>query len=165
MRPEPIRLGGVFHGQLIRDGKVIDEWETHNLVVNQGLDSILGVYFTGVTPITSWYLAPFTGNYTPVATDTASTIVSNATECTAYTSTTRVAYSGVEGSQQCTNSASPAVFTFNASATIYGAFLTSASTKSSTSGTLFAAAQFSTAKSVASNDQLSLTYTFSAASS
>jgi hypothetical protein len=158
-------VGGLFRGKIIRDGRVIDEFEDHNLVVNQGLDHILGVEFTGVTQITSWYLAPFTGNYTPVATDTASTIVSNATECTAYTSTTRVAYTGVEGSQACTNSASPATFTFNASATIYGAFLTSASTKSSTSGTLFAAAQFATAKSVASGDQLILSYAFSAASS
>ena len=159
-----IKVGGVFRGRHIRDGKVIDEFETPNIVVNQGLDSILGVYFTGVTQITTWYLAPFEGNYTPVATDTASTIVGNSTECTAYTASTRLTWTGVEGSQAATNSASPATFTFNATKTIYGAFLASASAKSSTSGTLFAAAQFASSKNVVNTDQLLLTYTFTASS-
>jgi hypothetical protein len=158
-------LGGKFHGVHIRDGKILDEWEDHNLVVNQGLDHILGVEFTGVSQITSWYMAPFSNNYTPVATDTAASIVANAGENTAYTSTTRVAYVGVEGSQQVTNTASVATFTFNAAATIYGAFLTSASSKSSTSGILFSAAQFSTSKSVQSGDQILLTYVLGASSS
>jgi hypothetical protein len=162
--PDRLRLGGIFKCKLLRGDGSTDEWETHNLIVNQGLDHILGVEFTGVTQITSWYLAPFAGNYSPVATDTASTISANATESTAYTSSTRVAYTGVEGSQACTNSAAPATFTFNASASLYGAFLVSAPTKGSTSGTLFAAAQFNSLKSVSSGDQLIVTYGFSAAS-
>ena len=121
--------------------------------------------FTGVSQITNWYLGLFSGNYTPVATDTAATISANSTEFTGYTSTTRVPYVGVEGSQEVTNSASTANFTFNTGATIYGAFLASASTKNSTSGTLFSAAQFNAPKSVVSADQLLLTYQFSASSS
>lgn len=160
-----LTLGGKYHGILIRDGRIIDEWEDPNLVVNQGLDHILGVEFTGVSQITSWYIAPFGNNYTPVASDTAATIVANAGEITAYTSSTRVGYVGVEGSQQVTNTASVATFTFNASAAVYGAFLASASSKSSTSGTLFSAAQFSAVKNVVSGDQLLLTYTVGAASS
>jgi hypothetical protein len=41
----------------------------------------------------------------------------------------------------------------------------SASAKSATTGTLFSAARFGTSKSVVDDDQLLLTYTFSATSS
>ena len=137
-----LRVGGVFQGKIVRDGEVIDEFDCHNLVTDEGLDHILGVEFTGVSQITSWYLGIFEGNYTPVATDTAATITANSTESTAYTQSTRVAYTGVEASQGVTNSAAPATFTFNATKTIYGAFLASASAKSATTGKLFAAAAF-----------------------
>jgi hypothetical protein len=63
-----------------------------------------------------------------------------------------------------TNSASRASFVFNATKTIYGAFLISNSTKGGTTGTLFSAARFATAKSVESGDELLLTYTFTATS-
>jgi hypothetical protein len=155
---------GIWHGQIVRDGKIIDEWEDKNIIVNEGLDHILGVEFTSVTQITTWYMAPFEGNYTPVATDTAAVITANSTETTAYTASTRQTYVGVEASQSVTNSASPASFTFNATKTIYGAFLVSASAKSATSGKLFAAAAFSASKSVVNNDILLLTYTFNASS-
>jgi hypothetical protein len=158
-----LRLEGRYSGKIVRAGKVIDEFEADNLIVNQGLDHILGVEFTGVSQISSWYLAPFTGNYVPVATDTAASIPGNATEATAYSAVTRVPFAGVESGQQATNSASPAVFVFTSILTIYGAFLSSASTKSSTSGILFSAAQFSTPKSVGVGDQLLLTYTAAAA--
>ena len=64
-----------------------------------------------------------------------------------------------------TNSASPASFTINATATVAGAFLTSGSAKSGTTGTLFSAADFGGAgdRSVVSGDTLSVTYTFSLA--
>jgi len=158
-------IGGVFEGQLIRKGKVIDEWRDHNLVVNEGLDALLNIMFHGSTQITTWYIGLFEGNYTPVATVTAATIVAAATECTAYTQSTRQAYDeAAASSQSITNSASRATFTFNASKTIYGAFLVSLATKSGTTGTLFSAAKFSTSKSVESGDELLLTYNFTAAS-
>ena len=160
-----LKVGGVFHGQIIRAGRVIDEWEDHNLVVNEGLDSLLNIMFHGSTQITTWYMGVFEGNYTPVSTVTAATITSASTECTAYTSSTRPAYDeAAASSQSITNSASRASFVFNATKTIYGAFLVSTSTKSGTSGTLFSAARFSSSKSVVSTDELLLTYTFTAAS-
>jgi hypothetical protein len=42
-----LRVGGVFNGQIVRDGKVIDEFDCPNLVVNEGLDSLLDVYLGG----------------------------------------------------------------------------------------------------------------------
>ena len=158
-------FGGVFHGQHVRDGKVIDEWEQPNLVTNEGLNSILSIMFNGGTQIGTWYIGLFEGNYTPVATVTAATITSASTECTAYDESTRVAYvEAAPSSQSITNSANRAQFTFNATKTIYGAFLVSASAKSATSGTLFSAARFASSKSVVATDQLLMTYTFTAAS-
>lgn len=158
-------VGGVFRGKIIRAGEVIEEFEDHNLVTNEGLDYILAVMFNGTSATTTWYLAPFEGNYTPVATDTAATFPASATECTAYSQSTRVAYvAAAAASQNVTNSASPATFTFNATKMIYGASLNSVSTKSSTSGKLFAAARFSAAKSVSNSDQLLLTYSFTTSS-
>lgn len=157
-------LGGTFYGQLFRDGRLIDEWEDHNLIVNQGLDHILGVEFTNVAQITQWYLAPYTNNYVPVGTDTAASIAANSGETSAYTGSTRVPYVGIESTQQVTNAASPATFTFNAALTLYGAFMISSSAWLATTGILFAAAQFAAPKTAAINDQLLLTYAFGAAS-
>lgn len=160
-----IAVGGVYHGQIVRDGRVIEEFEDHNLVVNQGLNSLLNIYFNGQTQITSWFLGLFEGNYTPVATLTAATVTGSSTECTAYGEATRPEFvEAAAASQSITNSASRATFTFNATKTIYGAFLVSDATKSGTSGTLFSAARFNSSKSVVSGDQLLLTYTFSASS-
>jgi hypothetical protein len=160
-----VTVHGVWQGQHIRDGEVIDQWEDHNLVVNEGLNALLDIMFHGGTQITTWYCGVFEGNYTPVATVTAATITSAATECTAYDEAARVAYDeAAASSQSITNSASKATFTFNATKTIYGAFLVSNSTKSGTTGTLFSAARFSAAKSVVAADQLLLTYTFTASS-
>ena len=100
-------VGGVFHGELIRGGKVIDEFDVKNIVVNEGLDYMLGATFGTVAQIQSWYLAPFTGNYVPQGTDTAASIAGNATEATNYTSPTRLKYNPVEAAQQVTNQAAP----------------------------------------------------------
>ena len=158
--PEKPRLilGGTYHGIQIRDGKVIDEWEEHNLIVNQGLDHILSTEFCGTTQIQSWYLAPFDNNYVPVATDTAASISANAGEITGYSGSGRLAFTPTESAQQATNAASPATFTFTAPFNIYGMFLISSQAYNSTAGVLFAAAQFATPKPVAIADQLVITY-------
>jgi hypothetical protein len=164
--PQKADFNGRFHAQLVRKGQVIDEWSDTNLVVNEGLNSILSVMFDTGTQLTNWFLGLFQGNYTPVATDTASVIAVNSTECSSYTSATRPAWSNAApSSQSISNSGSPATFTFNAAQTIYGAFLISDSTIAGTAGTLFAAARFGASKAVVNLDQLLLTYTFSASSS
>lgn len=159
-----IRFAGKYGVEIIRNGISLGYEEFSNIVVNEGLNHILNVVFNGASQVATWYLAPFEGNYTPLATDTAATIVASSTECTAYTESTRQAFVEVTSTaQSTTNSASRATFTFNATKTIYGAFLASVSTKSSTSGTLISAAKFSTSKVVDSTDQLLLTYTITAA--
>jgi hypothetical protein len=166
MPSSKLTMGGVFACEQYRKGELIDQWEDHNLVVNEGLNHILDVQFHGATQITTWYLAPFEGNYTPIATLTAATVTAAATECTAYDEATRVAFDeAAPASQAISNVASKATFTFNATKTIYGMFLVSAAAKSATSGKLFAAARFATSKAVEDDDQLLVSYTFTATSS
>lgn len=155
-----LAVGGVFSGQLVRNGEVIDEWHDHNLITNEGLNHILDTVLHGTAQVSTWYLGLFEGNYTPVATVTAATIAAASTECTAYNETTRQEYvEAAASAQSITNSAARATFTFNATKSIYGAFLVSASAKSATTGVLLSASRFSAAKAVANDDQLLLTYT------
>lgn len=160
-----LAVGGKFLIEHYREGELIDREELSNLVVNEGLNHILDVVLHGAAQVGTWYLGLFEGNYTPVATVTAATIAAAATETTAYDESTRVVYDEAAPSgQSITNSASKATFTMNASKTIYGAFLVSASAKSATTGVLLSAARFGSSKAVVDDDQLLLTYTFSASS-
>lgn len=159
-------VGGVFLGKIVRDGEVIEEFEDHNIVVNEGLNYLLNAGIAGQSQISNWYLGLFSGNYTPVATVTAATIAAASTEWTSYNEATRQAFTPVAASaQSITNAASTATFTQNASGTIYGAFLASNSAKSATTGTLLAAAQFGSPKTVSAGDLLVLSYTLGASSS
>ena len=157
-------VGGYFDVEHVRNGEVIDHWTSKNIVVNEGLNFILDHTFDETTAdLAPWYVGIFESNSTPAATWTAGQIGTEQTECTTYDEATRVAYvEGTATSQQITNSASKATFTINATKTIYGAFLVSDSTKSATSGTMFAASKFSAARSVVATDQLLITYTISA---
>jgi hypothetical protein len=156
---------GHYHGKIIRWNGTIEEFDDYNLVVNQGLNSILGVYLQAQTSIPAWFLGIFQGNYTPQATDTAANIAANSTECSSYNSATRPQWNPAAPSgQSITNSGNPATYTFNASVTIYGGFLVSSNVINGTAGVLFSEATFSSPKAVANLDQLVLTYTFTAAS-
>lgn len=158
---------GKYEGEIVRAGKIIDKWEADNVVVNEGLNSLLSIMLAGGSQLTTWYLGIFSGNYTPVATDAAATIAASSTEFSGYSGGARQTWvPGSVASQSVSNSASRATFTITAAGptSIYGAFMISNSTISGTSGTMFSGAQFGSAKSVVSGDQLLLTYTFTAAS-
>lgn len=161
-----LNMKGRYVGEIIRDGVVIDRFESPNLIVNEGLNAALNIMFNGATQIGTWYVGVYAGNYTPVATVTAATIASASTEVTTkYNSATRPEWvEAAASSQSITNSANRASFVFNASETIYGAFLVSNATKGGTSGTLFSATKFATAKTVENGDELLLTYTVDASS-
>ena len=158
---------GRYHAKIIRVEGDDEEFEFDNLCVYQGLIALLNLGFAGAAPIGNWYLGVFGANYTPVNTDTASSIIGNATEVTGYTGGARPGFSPPQatGAPTLTNTASPATFTFNANATVYGAFLISSATPGSGAGVLFSAAQFGAPKTVGSGDQLILSYTLNAASS
>ena len=158
---------GVYHAQHFRKGELIDEWEFENVITNQGLIQALNVMFAGVSPITSWYIGVFQNNYSPVATDTASSIVGNAGEFTGYSGGARPTFTAAQATSTptVTNSAAKATFNFTGSATLTGAFLISSATPGSNSGVLYSAAQFGSSKSVANTDSITLGYSTSLTSS
>lgn len=162
---------GVYHIECRdKDGNLKWEADSKNLVVNVGLQYMAGTALTSVAQITTWYIGLYGAgaSNTPAATDTMSSHI-GWTEVVPYSNATRVAATFVTATTAnpsvVTNSASPASFSINATATVGGAFLTSNSTKSGTTGTLFSAADFSSPgdRSVVSGDVLSVTYTFSLA--
>jgi len=153
-----------------KDGNLKWEAQSKNLVVNVGLQYMAGSALTSVTQITTWYLGLYGAgaSNTPAAGDTMSSHA-GWTEVVAYSNATRVAATFATATTAnpsvVTNSASPATFNINGTTTVGGAFLTSDSTKSGTTGTLFSAADFGSPgdRSVVSSDTLSVTYTFSLA--
>lgn len=160
---QDLTVGGYFTYEHIRDGKVIDTWQEKNIVVNTGLNYILDAALSGGTVNTAHYVGLFSNNYTPIT----STVVTDLTEVNAkYNEVTRPTWSEAGTSlQSISNSASPAAFTFNASETVYGAFLISNNTKGGTTGTLIAASKFAASRSMLATDVLNVTYTLSASSS
>lgn len=168
---EAAQATGVYHVECRdKDGNLKWTAESKNLVVNAGLQYMAGTALTSVTQITTWYLGLYGAgaSNTPAAGDTMSSHA-GWTEVVAYSNATRVAATLATATTAnpsvVTNTASPAAFNINGTATIGGAFLTSGSAKSGTTGTLFSAADFGSPgdRSVVSGDTLSVTYTFSLA--
>jgi len=168
---EQAKATGKFTVQCLdKDGNLKWELESKNLVVNVGLQYMAGAALTGTSPITTWYIglygagasnAPAAGNtMSSHGTWTEETGYSNANRPTA----TFVAATNANPSV-VTNSASPAAFNINATATIGGAFLTSDNTKGGTTGTLFSASDFTSPgdRSVVSGDTLNVSYSLSLA--
>ena len=153
-----------------KDGNLKWEAESKNLVVNVGLQYMAGTALTSVMQITAWYIGLYgaAASNNPAAGDTASSHA-GWTEIVPYSNSTRpsatFATATTANPSVVTNSASPAAFTINATATVGGAFLISNSTKSGTTGTLFSAADFQSPgdRNVVSGDTLNVTYTFSLA--
>lgn len=153
-----------------RDAEGNIKWtqDISNLVVNAGLQDMNAKYFTGSSYTAAWYVGLYgaASSNNPAASDTASshagwteiTPYSNATRPTCTFGTPTTANPSV-----ATNSASPAAFNINATATVGGAFLISNSTKGGTTGVLFSASDFQSPgdRTVASGDTLNVTYTFS----
>jgi len=146
------------------------EDEAPNLVVNVGLQDMNAKYFTGSAYTAAWYIGLYgaAASNNPAAGDTMSSHA-GWTEVVAYSQATRPACTigtpTTANPSVATNSASPASFSINGTTTVGGAFLTSNSTKSGTTGTLYSAADFSSPgdRAVVSGDTLSVTYTLSLA--
>lgn len=166
---EGLKGGGVFHIQC-HDAQGNLKWEaqSHNLVVNVGLQDMNTKYFTGSSYTAAWYLGLYGSGSTnnPAASDTMSSHA-GWTEVTAYSQATRPACSfgtaTTADPSVITNSGSPATYSINGTTVVGGAFLTSNNTKGGTTGVLFSAADFQSPgdRSVVSGDTITVTYTFS----
>lgn len=145
----------------------VEKWSEsyENLVVNEGLDHLLDVTLSGATQITTWYVGLMAATPTVAAADVMNSHA-GWTEFTAYDESVRQTWTdaGVS-SQSVTNSASKASFTVSTnSSSIGGAFLVSNSTKSGTTGVLYAGGAFSGGNKAADDgDTLQVTATFTQA--
>lgn len=166
---DKVAAGGVFKVTCIgADGQVKWEENLKNLVVNVGLKDMNDKYFTGSAYTAAWYIGLYgaAASNNPAAGDTASSHA-GWTEVTPYSNATRPACTFAAATTAdpsvITNSASPASFSINATATVGGAFLISDNTKGGTTGVLFSASDFAAPgdRSVASGDTLSVQYSFS----
>jgi hypothetical protein len=163
------RAGGVYKVECRdKDGNLKWTAESPNLVVNVGLQDMNTQYFKGSGYTAAWYLGLYgaAASNNPAATDTASSH-GGWTEITPYSNATRPAATfgtaTTADPSVISNSASPAQYTINATATVGGAFLISNSTKGGSTGILFSASDFQSPgdRTVASGDTLNVTYTFS----
>lgn len=105
-----------------------------NLCPDEFINHVLDVALSGGAQITSWYLALFSNNHSPVAGNTYA--APGYTEADGYDETTRPQWNeaGVSA-KTITNSANKATFTMDGTdGTIYGAALVSVNTKNDTAG-------------------------------
>lgn len=157
------RIGGNFlvkgEGGLWVPGK--------NTGTTEGWNYILLCMAGTTVPSTSWYIAPYTANWTPTIASTAATFHSTALEeTTGYSETTRQAYaSSSPAAGSINNYASPAVFTATGAVVWYGFGLFNTSTKDDASAyptqAMIAAAKFTSAESLSgSGSQLGIKYRY-----
>jgi hypothetical protein len=166
---EKVAAGGVFTVTCLdANGQVKWEESLKNLVVNEGLQDMNTKYFKGVTYTATWYIGLYgaAASNTPTASDTAASHP-GFTEIVPYSNATRPAATfgtaTTADPSVISNTASPAVYTINATSTVGGAFLISDNTKSGTAGVLFSASDFAAPgdRSVSNGDTIQITYTFS----
>ena len=142
-----------------------------NLLPTEGLTYLMSLLGAG-TKLTPWYIALYSGAYTPTSGLTAANFTSTTTEITSgsegYTESTRVTWTpGTAASGSINNTASPAAFTIITASTltVNGVGMLSASAKGATTGTLVSATRFSAARSLNNTDVFQVKYTLSLTSS
>jgi hypothetical protein len=148
-----------------RAGKLIGMYATLNDITNEGKNTIFDVMFNNATQIAnnSWFIGLISlASYSALAATDVMSSHAGWTEFTTYSQSTRVAWGSGASSGQSTTNASPAQFDITGSGTVKGVFITSNSTKSGTTGKLWATALFGADVPVTNGDQLKITYTVSA---
>jgi len=162
---DKVGLRGRFQVEHVRDGVVIQKQEFKNDITNIGKNTLFDVMFSDGTQIaaSSWFIGLISNSgYSALAAADTMSSHSGWNEATGYSQSTRVAWGPGDPASQSITNASPATFDANATATIKGIFVTSNSTKSGTTGILWATALFTADVPVVNGDQLRVTYTVSA---
>lgn len=142
------------------DGNLKWVEDIHNLIVTVGGNFLLDNNFRASGYTAAWFIG-LKGAGTAALADTMASHGGWA-EVTAYSESVRQTLTmAAAASKSSTNSASPAVFSVNGTVTIAGIFITTSNTKSGTTGTLYAATDFSVSRNAVSGDTLTATYTAS----
>ncbi len=165
-------FSGIVHLKHFRADKLIYQEISKNRIVDQGLNHFLNVVMGADAKITTWYVGIFTNNVTPAAADTpaaqlgaAGTYGEGQDADYDVPLTNKPEYIDAPASAKVmSNSGTPASFTIAAILTIFGAFISSISAKTATTGTLLAAKKFDASRAVLDNDILTVQYDITAAS-
>ena len=157
--------GKLFVEHFNKLGEKIGTYDFPNGITDVGKDLLLDVMFNDGAAVAnnSWFVALIDlSGYSALA--DADTMASHAgwNEFTSYSEGTRVAWGSGASSGESVTNASPATFNISGSGTVKGVFITSVSTKSGSTGTLWATALFASDVPVSNGDQLKVTYTTSA---
>lgn len=156
-------LVGTYRVEQWRNGEMIGVREGKNLITTAGKNSMLDIMFHAATQITTWYFGLVdNASFSAFAVGDIMSSHSGWIENVDYTESVRQTWGvGSPVSASITNPTA-ATFTINAnSKTIHGIFVTSVSTKSGTSGTLWNGVAFSSNLAVNSGDLIKVTYTVS----
>lgn len=156
-----MKFKGQYTIEVLRKGKSILKETRPNSVVTEGLNKILDVMFHGTTPITTWYIGLLSATHTLSASDTMGSH-GGWTEVTAYDEAARQAFVEAAASGGVIAASAAATFTINGSVTVGGIFVTSDSTLSGTSGTLWATALLSADQPLIDDDIVNITYSVTA---
>lgn len=175
----PEESGLAFHGNVWtthkRDGRIIHGPfdQGPNTFTTEGMADLLNTYFYGNDTPSAIYCGLFKNNVTPALADTAADklgATGDYGECQDADyddpATNRPAYTVAETSTaSCTNDASKAEFTMDATITVYGAFLATEQAKTATTGVLICAKAFSSSRDVIDADELAIKYVISCTTS
>jgi len=155
-----------WHVECVRDGEVIWVDDGYNLIVDTGINDALDKWLKGSSYTAAFYVGLTDGSPTPAAGDTMSSHA-GWTEVATYDEATREALTlGSVASKSVNNSASKASFTISGTVTVGGAFISTDSTKSGTSGTLISVKAFTAGnRAVVDDDVLNVTITVTGSSS
>ncbi len=147
-----------------KDGNVKWAEDIMNTVMTAGVTDLVDKYFKGSAYTAAWYAGLIdNSSFTGITATNTMASHSGWLESTAYSSANRPTVSfGTAASGSIANSASPASFDINATATINGAFVANNNTKGGSAGTLYSAGSFASTRSVSSGDTLNVTITLSA---
>lgn len=158
----PVKPSGTLKTELWRAGRIIDTREVKNGVTTVGKNSMLDTFFRNVAPAAAWYHGLIdNASYSAVA--ATDTMASHAgwLEFTGYSQATRPQWSpGAAAAASLTNAVSMD-FSITSAATLQGGFIVTNSTKSGTTGVLWATALYGTPLVVANGDTVRNTYTTS----
>jgi hypothetical protein len=165
LRDSRVFIGGALR---VRDYQDFDELHgiNANTLLAQGLTHIVNnilVPTGGYAQVTQWYVAPYSGDYTPdPATLTAANFTATATEFTAYTAATRLALVVPTAATTPDQTSDEVQMIFNAAGgpfNIYGAALLSVAAKSNAGGKALAAIRLDNPRlAMANSDKLGFAY-------
>jgi len=156
-------LKGMFHLQhLDVNGKIKNEFDCPNGIVDVGLNHILETEFNGGTPITTWYTA-LVDNASFTAFSNSDTMASHAGWIANedYDEASHPEWTAGTATGRSITNAVTVDFSINATVALKGIFITSQSAKATATGTLWSTAAFASVVNAVNGDTLKITYTVS----